>query len=148
METAFFKWYTKFPNNITKNNFTYWLKKTDADIWKAIISWCMDFFGLYLPCTLVAVLLLTDGSTYWLVKVMEMLLTVTKRSKFFWNCWVNPFLTFNGNRMQYKYICWPHKFQQIANQSYAFSYEKLFKHDTRGKQQQDVLFSLIIMNFN
>jgi hypothetical protein len=42
----------------------------------------MNFFGLYLYCTLVAVLLLIDGSTCWLLKVMEMLLTVRKSSKF------------------------------------------------------------------
>jgi hypothetical protein len=29
--------------------------------------------------------------------------------------------------MQGKYICSPHKFQQIANHSYVFSYAKLFK---------------------
>jgi len=72
----------------------------------------MELFGLYFSCTLVAVLLLTDGSTYWIFKVMEMLLTVTKSSKFFLNCWVNPLLSFNGNRMQGKCVCSPHKLQQ------------------------------------
>jgi hypothetical protein len=62
------------------------MEKTKADITKDIISYCTEFFDLHLSCTLVAVLLLTDGSTYWLFKVTEMLLTVTKRSKFFRNC--------------------------------------------------------------
>jgi len=87
------------------------IEKTDAHITEDIISYCMEFFHLHLSCTLVAVLLLTDGSTYWLFKVREMLLTVTKR-KFFLNCWVNPLLTFVSNRMQGKYICSPHKLQQ------------------------------------
>ena len=58
------------------------MRKSDTDITRDIIIFCMEFFGLYLSCTLVAVLLLTDRSTYWLFKVMEMFLTVTKRSKF------------------------------------------------------------------
>ena len=48
-----------------------------------VISYCVEFFGIYVSCTLVAVLLLTDGSTYWLFKIGEMFLTVKKRSKFF-----------------------------------------------------------------
>jgi len=54
------------------------MKKIDADFRKDVISYSMDFFGLYLSCTLVAVLLLADGSTYWLIRVMEMFLTVMK----------------------------------------------------------------------
>ena len=74
--------------------------KCDTDIPKDISIYCMEFFGLYLSCTLIAVLLLTDRSTYWLFKVMEMFLSVTKRSKFVCNCWVNPLVTFICNRMQ------------------------------------------------
>jgi hypothetical protein len=77
----------------------------------------MEIYGLYISYTLVAVLLLTDGSTYWLFKFMEMLLTVTKRRKFFLNFGLNSLLTCNGNRMQGKYICSPHELQQIANHS-------------------------------
>jgi len=46
------------------------LVKADAGITKDIVNYCMEFFGLSLSCTLLAVLLLTDGSTYWLFKVM------------------------------------------------------------------------------
>jgi hypothetical protein len=56
--------------------------KTDADIVKATVNYCMDFFGLHLCFTLAAVLLLTDGNTCWLLKIMEMLLTVTKTVSF------------------------------------------------------------------
>ena len=70
-----------------------------------IISYCMEFFDLYFFCTLVAVLLLADGSTYWLNRVMEMFLTVTKRVTFCKNFFVNPLLSYNGNRMQVKYTC-------------------------------------------
>jgi len=79
----------------------------------------MEFFGLYLSCTLVAVLLLMDDSTYRLLKV-EMFVTVTKSSNIFLNFWVNPVLTFNCNTVQGKYICPPYKLQQIANHSYVF----------------------------
>ena len=103
------------------------MKKSDTDITKDITIYCMEFFGLYLSCTLVAVLLLTERSTYWLFKVMEMFLTVTKRSKFVWNGWVNPLATFICNRMQGKCTGSPYKLQQIPNHSYAISYEKLFE---------------------
>jgi len=43
-----------------KNNFSYSSKKTNADITKDIICFCMEFFFLYLSCKLIAVLLLTN----------------------------------------------------------------------------------------
>ena len=73
----------------------------------------MEFYRLYLSFKLLAVVLLTEGSNYWLFKLKEMFPTVTKRSKFIRNCLVNLLLTFNGNRMQGIYICSPYKFQQI-----------------------------------
>ena len=76
-------------------------------------------------CTLIAVLLLTVGSTYKLFKVMVIFLSVMRMSKFFWNCCVNQLITFNGNRMQGKYICSPYKLQQLANHSCEFLYKKL-----------------------
>ena len=54
------------------------MKKSDTDITEDFIIYCMEFFGLCLSCTLVAVQLLTDHSTYKLFKVMELFLTVTK----------------------------------------------------------------------
>jgi len=44
------------------------IEKTVAGITKDIISYCLEFFGLYLSWTLVTVLLLPDGSTYCLSK--------------------------------------------------------------------------------
>ena len=125
-----------------ENNFSYWCKNLIQILQKTLLYTVWNSLVFIISCTLVAVLLLMDRSTYKLFRVMEMFLTVTKRSKFVWNGWVNPLLTFICNRMQGKYTGSPYKLQQVANHSYAFSYEKLFElyilwtvhHDTQTRE--------------
>jgi len=53
--------------------------------------------------------------------------SVIKSGKFFWNCCVNPLLTFHCNTVQGKYVCPPYKIRLIAKHSYIFLQAKLFK---------------------